>query len=196
MNTILATLIGLATCQNLTWTSPPVVSGSTFKGTISVTCNYTGKDGRGFQQLENFMLETLRSEAKQIFAGPIYGQSEGMPSTAYDFSMLLNFQGEQVTVREDSYIATDLREKLIVALNSKSIQATGNGKYLSKLNVRFDVGANPTPGSYRATLSAQVEAKKPGIVPAETFRTQLRDGIQKIVGDYRDKVMKALEDNT
>ncbi len=188
--------VATATCQPVGWASGPVVEGSMFKGTAFIQCDYDGVGGGGLPELETYLIERMKRQATQIYAGPLYSQQEGMPSTGYDFSMGLPFQGETVTIREDGWVATDSQSKLACVMNSKGITATGNGQYLKKFDMRIDVTSLPTAGKFRARLSAAVQIQKPGLIPVNMFKTQVQQGVESAVNDYRDGLIKELEDNT
>jgi len=199
MNGIIAALMGVfasTQCQPVAWTQGPVIEGGMFKGTASIQCSYVGRGGGGFPQLESYLIERMKKQASKIYAGPIYSQTEGMPSTAYDFEMQLPFQGEQVVIRQDGYVATDDRTRVASAMVSKSIQGSGNAKYLKKFDIRFDVVPSPAAGSYGASVSAHIEIQKPGVVPGGLFKSQIQQAIEKAVTDEKDKVLSELESNT
>jgi hypothetical protein len=188
--------LGEAQCQPVRWTEGPRIEGGAFRGVASVQCDYVGQGGGGLAQLEAHLIQRMLTQASEIYAGPIYGQTEGMPSTTYDFGMNLEFQGDKVAVRQEGYVATDEVTRLTSATTTKSVRGGGNARFLKKLDLRFDVTPGTEARSYRAVLGTRVQIQKPALIPGGIFRDEVRKAIEKAVADQRDTVVQELVDNT
>lgn len=180
-------------CSEVRWLNGSGMQGKNFDGTVEVDCTFKAIHGGGFVELNRYLLDQAvhAPEVKQVHAGPISETFEKMPSTYYDVTTLMGKEdGDSALIRQDMHIATDLAARLAAASVSKSIQATGNAKYIKKYDLWSDIRSTSTKGQYTAKVRAHAIMEKPWFLGNDAFENLIRDQVKKKAEETERKVIE------
>jgi hypothetical protein len=157
-------------CGQVEWVVPPAVKDGAFKGTASVHCLFEGKNGGGVSALRSHLVSQLPQDGGMRAGSK--GILGGLPSMSYPTSLKM---GEGVVAHGVTQIATNGSSILRDVFESKSIEASGNGRYLKSVYAEMIVTQRDSWGTYDIELIEAIEVKKPAFVPSSEFVSKLEE---------------------
>ena len=156
-------------CSETVWETEPKMVNGHFEGTQSIDCIFEGLSGGGVRELRKHMEDALPKSASAIHEGPMIENFEGLPSLAYDLTLDMETEKENVSIRGKTHIATNGFTKLHNTFISTKVPTRGNAKYLKKIRTDIDVEATEWKGWYNFKFSNFTRVEKPWFVNSETF---------------------------
>lgn len=135
-------------CQEENWTAEPRMEEGLYKSELESRCVFEPSGGKNFADLREKLQEYLISK-REVHAGPILGQWNGIPSWTYDTTVTPPGEAS-LRIRESVVLATDGLGRFWYGTQSKEIQGSGLSSYLK--NVSFSLELKRTPGSPRIAV--------------------------------------------
>ncbi len=184
------------TCEPHVWNQAPKIIDSHLEATISAQCKFLGKGGGGHVQLEEALRTRITNEALEIHSGPTEEVYKELPSTFYDATFKFeSSKGDEADVRQDIHVASDKEKATVFDSFSTDIKATGNFKYLKKLDVLSTVLNTEEKGWYMIQLESNFRLKKPAFVPKELFINQVTKMIEAEIPRTEQRLISEMAPN-
>lgn len=181
-------------CRNPEWTDGPKIVSNEFRGKIEVDCSFKAVSGGGFVQLKKHLLEKAVHDALAIHSGPTQETFEGMPSTGFDLTNVLEADGLKVEARGLAHIATDETNRLVTAFSSTQIHGEGEAAYLRKLDTAANIRKDRADG-YSVHTSSFMKVEKPKLVPAGIFLKKLSKKIEEGIPSQEKAMIEEVAQN-
>jgi hypothetical protein len=173
------------TCGEPKWVGDPAMNGDQFEAALENDCEITlPYNDQSLSHLNDFFTNGTK-KAREIHQGPVVGEFEGLPSVYFDVTVY-NKGTEEVTIRQDVQIATNLKSKLIFDMKSTSCQGTGMAEYLRFVHTRIEL---ITGQKMKVRISNEVHVEKPWYAPEAIFVPQAKDTAIQQFGPLRTQLL-------
>ena len=176
------------TCADPQWVNEPGMVNDQFVGILSNECTIEAPNTeRNMKGAQDFFIETT-NKSRVIHKGPVDETYESLPSKYYDVTV--RDQGEEeVVVRQDVHLATDLKTRVIYDMKSTSIEGSGLAGYLRFVATRIQVdGAGPL----KVRVRNEVRVEKPWYAPEGIFVSKSKEIALRNFPRLREQLMKGI----
>jgi hypothetical protein len=178
-------------CGQVEWKEAPQMVDGEFRGQLQVTCDLTPTKGGDYASLKEFTTQPLKRGT--IHSGPVSEIYRELPSDRYDVTIEVGGK-DSARVRQDVHLATDMGTRYLMHSFSKSIQGTGNAKYLKRVDTQVEVSKNPAKaGSYRVQMSGVTYVEQPWFAPEEMFYNELKTRLPQELAKVRDRMIQEID---
>jgi hypothetical protein len=171
------------------------MKGNLMDAQLAARCEFTAIGQGGFPQLQAFLEDKIVKESDKIHSGPIPTTLKGLPGDEYDVSVVLSGGKDSIKSRQNVIVATDLLNKLIMDAKSTEIIGEGFGKYLKKVNGGSEVDSTNVAHEYTVTIGGAFQLEKPFIIPGGTFKSMVKQEIEKQFVKEQKKIIEELAKN-
>jgi len=181
-------------CGSAAWSQPGSIQNGAFTGTVEIKCNVEGTNGGGILTLRQHMLDQLTRSSSQVHEGPIVKNFEGLPSHAYDHSVVLaDGDRYEYEMRGETNIATNGSTELRNVFRATTIPPAGDLRYLKGLEDAVEVTASASqPGWYEIKLVTKSTVAKPWYVSNETFLKAVEQALATKLENRRERILNDL----
>jgi hypothetical protein len=166
-----------------------------FHSTIGTFCLIVGRKGGGFVSLETRMEQEVKENTETLHAGPESVAFMNLPGHKWDITTLIETQKSKVRIRQDAYVATDLKSALAFATRSKKVWADGLAGYIRKFDITIHVSATEVPGTYRARLENTLDMERPWYMPSGAFSDQLKSTVWREFDKVQAQLVPEIANN-
>lgn len=180
-------------CSKPAWAEAGAVSNGVFSGTLEMKCEVEGTNGGGLISLRNHMLDQLNRTSSQIHQGPIVKNFEGLPSHAYDHSMVIEGSDRnEYEMRGETNLATNGFTVLRNVYRATEIPQNGDLHYLKGMEDAIEVASANQAGHWQVTLRSKSQVAKPWYVSSDTFKQAVQQKLEEKMENRRERIMNDL----
>lgn len=179
-------------CGSSQWAVPGNVQNGVYSGTVLSKCEIEGTNGGGIVALRNHLVEQISRNSSHIFEGPVVKNYNGLPSHAYDHSVVVATNEQEFEMRGETNIATNGFTELKSVFRATSIPTNNSLHYLKGMEDEISVSASNRAGWYTITLKTTTSVAKPWFLSGETFTKAMNEKLVEKMENRRERVMNDL----
>jgi hypothetical protein len=175
-------------CAEPQWANEPGMDGDEFVAVLENDCKVIPPyKESSLKSLNQFLVDGTK-RATIVHEGPNEEVFENLPSVYLDITVQEKGT-EEVTIRQDVHIATDLKKKLIFDMKSKSCTGTGMAEYLRFVATRIELRAEK---NLVVKISNEVRVEKPWYAPESIFVSEAKKTALEQFYPLRTKLMNGI----
>ncbi len=178
------------TCEKPQWASAPAMVDGNFVGTVQGYCTFHLNHSADIAALDRHLLESI-NKSQEIHEGPVTEIFRNLPGVRYDVTAY--YPNDNMTVRQNVHLSTDLISKVVYESDSKSVTASGLSEYLRQLNVEFEVTKTENPIILQFKMTTLIRVAKPWYAPSGIFFSKAQESALEQFNKSRDSALPNLE---
>lgn len=159
-----------------------------FQGQLESTCT-TPKKAANLEQAFSFMIKQLSN--LQIHAGPTSETYLNLPGFAYD----LTEKEENLAIRSNVHVASDLLYRLEYGSFSSSITSEVEYSYLRKVDTILSVSLAESADQWSMKMNSLIRVEKPWFAPVDFFEQKSKQMSLDRFRQKRDQAMQSLSEH-
>lgn len=158
------------TCAAERWASPPVLKDGVFQSELVSRCAIYGGMGKVSALFER-LVKTATADVT-VHKGPFPAAYKGLPAIGVDVTVKGDPK-DDVKIRQDVLIASDSTTRLVYAMRSKHIKASGMAGYLKEIATEVDLSTDQTlQARYTFVFYNRIRVERPWYAPSFIFKAK------------------------
>jgi len=181
------------TCDELQWVQEPTVNNNILSSEVLVSCEFNGRTGGGFSELNRYFQNKVVETAQVVHSGPIAESYSDMDSNYYDLTILQTFGDLSLIARSDVHIASDNQNVVIFDLFSDEIADSNYPLSLLKsFEINTETVRTEASDRYCIRLLGKFSMEKIPLIPDPLLKTLIKDTIEKEVPSLEADVLEEI----